>query len=80
MKRFGSIQATAEKFNKANKGPARFYVMTNGKRFPNRSRILTEVGLYDYISKKWALTDVRAHDAAKALGQMENMIAAAQAT
>lgn len=70
LKRFGKISAKAEKANsRGNRGKKRFFVMTHG-----RNNKLTDVGIYDGVTKKYALTDVRAYNAAQVLDEMEAML------
>jgi len=67
LRRFGRISAGAEKAN--GRGKKRFFVMTHG-----RNNKITDIGIYDSHTKKYALTDVRAYNAQEVLSEMDAMI------
>lgn len=71
VRRFSDISRNAEKLNSKNRDK-RFIIMTH-----TRNHKITEVGIYDSKSKKYALTDVRAANASDMLDDMEKLIRAA---
>lgn len=69
LKRFTELQKKLEKMN--GRKQKRFHIMTDSK-----GGKIVEVGIYDGVKKKYALTDIRAYNAAEVLSEMEVMITA----
>jgi hypothetical protein len=68
MESFGQAVSQAEKYNSSNR-TRRFLVMTN-----TRHGKVTEIGIYDSVSKKYALTDVRAYNALDVVNEMSKLM------
>ena len=66
--KFEKIAEQAEKYNIENK-IVRFYPMTQ-----LRYGKLQTIGLYDYKTKKYVLTDTQGPDVASAITEMEQMV------
>ena len=68
MKRFDKVCKDAENFNAKNRAK-RLLPMTNGQH-----NHVTEIGIYDSKRKKYAVTDIRAHNAAEIMTDIEALV------
>ena len=68
LKHFGKIAAKAEKINNRLK-TKRLYVMTHGS-----SHKVTDIGIYDSLTKKYALTDIRAYNVNEVMSEIESLV------
>ena len=68
LKRFEKVSEEMDKFN-ARARNKRFQPMTH-----SHNHRIVEIGIYDTKYKKWALTDVRAHDADEKMSEIEYMV------
>lgn len=68
LKRFEQACKDADSYNAKTK-TKRFHPMAH----TSHARI-TEIGVYDAKTKKYALTDVRAYNAMEIMDQIENMV------
>ena len=67
---FGEAVRIAEEYNHFNK-MKRFIPMT---QYKEGSDVCTEVGIYDYKTKKYVLFDVRAHNALELSRELTEMV------
>ena len=68
-KDFQKLVRRAEEYNARPGNDKRFFPMTDYRRGR-----LTTVGMYDYKTKKYALSDLLAHNVQEVLGQIEKMV------
>lgn len=64
IKKFDKVQQLADDFNSRDKSK-RIQIMTH-----SHFTKVVEVGFYDTVSKKYIVTDVRAHDAYETVEEM----------